>query len=84
MTFESAAAQVKNLKTSPSNDELLQAYALFKQATVGDNTTSKPNMLDQKGRAKWTSWTEKKGTDKHTAETEYIALVGTLVAKYGV
>jgi len=32
-----------------SNDDKLALYGLFKQATVGDNTTSKPGFLDQKG-----------------------------------
>jgi acyl-CoA-binding protein len=30
---------VKKLKASPSNDDLLVLYSLFKQATVGDNNT---------------------------------------------
>ena len=45
MSFDQAAADVKNLKASPSNDELLQLYALFKQGSVGDCNTSRPGML---------------------------------------
>lgn len=37
--FKTKADQVKNLKSSPSNDDLLILYAFFKQATVGDNET---------------------------------------------
>jgi len=37
--FSAAAAKAKNLKASPSNDELLELYALFKQAEVGDVNT---------------------------------------------
>lgn len=59
--FEEAADKVKNLKTSPSNEELLELYALYKQGTVGDNTTPKPGMLDMKGKAKWGAWNDKKG-----------------------
>uniref|UniRef100_A0A1I8A305 ACB domain-containing protein n=1 Tax=Steinernema glaseri TaxID=37863 RepID=A0A1I8A305_9BILA len=84
MSFEAAAAQVKNLKTSPSNDELLQLYALFKQGTVGDNNTPKPGMLDLKGKAKWSAWDGKKGTSQDQAKEEYIALVKSLVEKYGL
>ena len=47
-TFEEAAERVKQLKTSPNNDELLALYGLYKQATVGDNKTQKPGILDQK------------------------------------
>lgn len=39
--FDHAAEQVKKLKTSPSNDDLLVLYSYFKQATVGDNNTGK-------------------------------------------
>ncbi|XP_026688072.1 putative acyl-CoA-binding protein [Diaphorina citri] len=37
--FNQAAEDVKNLKDTPANDELLEIYGLYKQATVGDNTT---------------------------------------------
>jgi len=42
-TFETAAAAIKASGTTGikmTNDELLKIYGLFKQATVGDNTTS--------------------------------------------
>lgn len=39
--FETAAEEVKQLSKSPSNDKLLELYGLYKQATVGDNTTCK-------------------------------------------
>lgn len=39
--FETAAKEVQELKTKPSNDELLKLYALYKQATVGDVNTGK-------------------------------------------
>ena len=34
LTFDEAAAKVKTLKASPSNDELLKLYALFKQVLL--------------------------------------------------
>lgn len=36
--FDKAAEDVKTLSKRPSDDELLELYALFKQATVGDVT----------------------------------------------
>lgn len=42
--FEKAAADVNNLKSRPSDDELLEIYALYKQATVGDCNTSMLSM----------------------------------------
>ncbi|KAF8366660.1 acbp-1 [Pristionchus pacificus] len=82
MAFEAAAEKVKNLVSSPSNDELLELYALYKQGTVGDNTTSKPGMFDMKGKAKWSAWDGKKGVSQEEAKTQYISLVDKLVEKY--
>jgi len=83
MSFDQAAADVKNLKASPSNDELLQLYALFKQGSVGDCNTSRPGMLDLKGKAKWDAWNGLKGKSSEDAKNEYVALVDQLKAKYG-
>ncbi|CAO3666812.1 unnamed protein product [Rhizopus stolonifer] len=77
--FETAAKEVKELSKTPSNDELLELYGLFKQATVGDNTTSKPT-FDIKGRYKWDSWNNLKGTSQEDAEKKYIELVEKLKA----
>lgn len=41
--FDKAAEDVKNLNGTPSNDDLLELYAFFKQANFGDNTTGKFN-----------------------------------------
>ncbi|XP_061411917.1 acyl-CoA-binding protein homolog 1-like [Lethenteron reissneri] len=81
--FDQAAADVKNLKTKPSDNEMLEVYALFKQVTVGDNTTDAPGMLDFKGKAKWNAWNAKKGKSKDDAIAAYIALVEELKVKYG-
>ncbi|KAL7029029.1 hypothetical protein ACKWTF_006069 [Chironomus riparius] len=59
--FDTAAEKVKNLKSKPSDQDLLELYGLFKQATVGDNNTEKPGMLDFKGKAKWEAWNGRKG-----------------------
>jgi acyl-CoA-binding protein len=44
-----------------TNEEKLALYALYKQATVGDNETAKPGMFDLTGKAKWSAWADKKG-----------------------
>jgi diazepam-binding inhibitor (GABA receptor modulating acyl-CoA-binding protein) len=67
-----------------TDDELLQIYSLFKQGTVGDNNTEKPGMLDFKGKAKWEAWNKLKEKSKEQAQTEYIELARTLLAKYNV
>ena len=75
---------MKNLAKKPSDDELLELYSLYKQATMGDNNTDKPGFLDFKGKAKWEAWNKKKGTSKADAETAYVALAETLKGKYGM
>ncbi|KAJ8353929.1 hypothetical protein SKAU_G00214960 [Synaphobranchus kaupii] len=50
--FDQIAGDVKKVKTRPEDQELLDLYGLYKQATVGDINTDKPGMLDVKGKAK--------------------------------
>ncbi|HRG99091.1 MAG TPA: acyl-CoA-binding protein [Polyangiaceae bacterium] len=78
-SFQDAQARVKTLTKAPSNDELLELYALYKQASAGDVTGSRPGMMDFKGRAKFDAWATKKGTSKDSAMTAYVALVDRLV-----
>lgn len=78
-SFEEAQKRVKTLTESPGNDELLELYALFKQATVGDVSGSRPGMLEFKGRAKFDAWTKCKGTSKDAAMTAYVGLVDRLM-----
>ncbi|XP_075037319.1 acyl-CoA-binding protein isoform X2 [Mixophyes fleayi] len=81
--FDKAAAEVKQLKTSPSDQEMLDLYALYKQATVGDVNTDRPGFMDFKGKAKWDAWSGKKGTSQEDARAQYIKLVTSLQEKYG-
>ncbi len=79
--FESAQARVKALPFTPNPAELLELYALFKQATVGDVSGSKPGVFDLKGRAKFDAWEKKKGLSSEAAQAAYIKLVGELEAR---
>jgi diazepam-binding inhibitor (GABA receptor modulator, acyl-CoA-binding protein) len=81
--FEAAQVRVKQLSKTPSNDELLELYALYKQATAGDATGKRPGMLDLKGRAKYDAWAARRGTDRDGAMSRYVALVETLTARDG-
>lgn len=76
--FQSAAARSKELTKRPSNEELLELYSFYKQATEGDVTGDRPGGFDFKAIAKYDSWTEKKGIAKEAAMKEYIALVDKL------
>nr|AAX85200.1 diazepam-binding inhibitor [Aedes aegypti] len=79
--FNEAAEKVKTFTKRPSDQELLELYALFKQASVGDNTTEKPGMFDLKGKAKWQAWSDKKGISQDAAKEAYVKFVEELSAK---
>ena len=76
--FEAAVADSKNLTERPDNATLLKLYALYKQATAGDNTEKKPGFGDMVGRAKWDAWNGLKGTASEDAMQQYIDLVESL------
>ena len=76
--FDAAVAGSRNLAERPDNATLLKLYALYKQATVGDNTEKKPGFSDMIGRAKWDAWAAMKGKPGETAMQEYIDLIGSL------
>lgn len=76
--FETSVANSKNLSERPDNITLLKIYALYKQATAGDNTEKKPSFSDMVGRAKWDAWTKLKGTQADAAKQQYIDLITEL------
>ncbi|MFN3425887.1 acyl-CoA-binding protein [Tepidimonas fonticaldi] len=76
--FESALERVKTLTQRPDNATLLQLYALYKQATEGDNTTAKPSLTDLVARAKWDAWNKIKGLSRDEAMQRYADLVDSL------
>lgn len=80
--FENAVARSKTLTRRPGNDELLQLYALYKQATEGDVTGERPGGFDFKAIAKFDAWAELKGKTKDEARKEYIGLVEKLHQQY--
>lgn len=76
--FNAAVVRSKELTQRPSNTDLLNLYALFKQATEGDVTGDRPGGFDFKAIAKFDAWTERKGISKEKAMEDYVTLVNTL------
>jgi acyl-CoA-binding protein len=76
--FDAAVANSKSLTERPDNATLLRIYALYKQATAGDNAEKKPGFTDMVGRAKWDAWNGFKGTDSKEAMQQYIDLIESL------
>ncbi|MEZ4240244.1 MAG: acyl-CoA-binding protein [Myxococcota bacterium] len=78
--FTEAQDRIKTLSTRPSNEQLLELYALFKQGSVGDVQGSRPGMFDLKGRAKFDAWAGKKGMSQDAAKQAYVDLVARMTA----
>jgi diazepam-binding inhibitor (GABA receptor modulator, acyl-CoA-binding protein) len=76
--FQNAVNRSKELTKRPSNEELLDLYALFKQASEGDVTGDRPGGFDFKAIAKYDAWASKKGIAKEQAMQDYINLVNNL------
>lgn len=76
--FEAAVADSKKLPERPSNDVLLQLYALYKQATDGDVEGKRPGFTDMVGRAKYDAWAAVKGITSDDSMTRYVELVASL------
>ncbi len=61
-----------------SNNNLLDLYSLYKQATEGDIKGNRPGMFDLKGAAKYDAWNLRQGMLKEEAMESYIELVNRL------
>ncbi len=79
--FDAASRDVKNLSRQPDNDTLLELYALYKQATVGDTGGKRPGFTDPVGRAKYDAWSKKRGMTAEAAMEAYIGLANGLLNK---
>lgn len=81
--FEQAVAESKTLPEKPSNEILLQLYALYKQGSIGDVDTDPPsNPFDFVAKAKHEAWAGLKGKAKEVAMQEYIDLVKKLKGSF--
>jgi len=78
--FEQASEEVTKLSAAPDNMAKLRLYALYKQATNGDNDGKRPGMMDMVGRAKYDAWKALEGTSQDEAKQQYIAFVDELKA----
>jgi diazepam-binding inhibitor (GABA receptor modulator, acyl-CoA-binding protein) len=80
--FESAVDRSRQLTKRPTNEELLQLYSLYKQATEGNVAGERPGGFDFKAIAKYDAWSELKGKSKDQAMEEYVSLVEKLYQQY--
>ncbi|KAK2746654.1 hypothetical protein FQN57_002998 [Myotisia sp. PD_48] len=85
--FKAAVAASRHLVAKPTNDELLNLYALYKQGTQDPpfDPANAPGMFDFKGKAKFAAWKEvaEENLSAEEAQEKYIELVEQLKTKYG-
>jgi len=74
----------KRSSDSPTDEEKLQFYGLYKQATCGDCDTSQPWTVQFVERAKWDSWNANKGMKRNDAMLKYCDLYLKASKKYGI
>ena len=72
--FEKAVEMMDRKIIKPTEAETLKLYGLMKQATLGDNDTSRPWSFQVQACAKWDAWEKEKGKGELQAKSEYIGL----------
>jgi len=82
-TFDMVVGNLKSLPTegfiAPSNEQKLQVYSLFKQATEGDCKGSAPSIFSPIARAKWYAWDKLRGMSRSEAMQKYIHFLANIV-----
>ena len=82
--FIKASNAIKKINRNASDEELLELYSWYKQATIGNVNIKEPSFIYFTESKKWNAWKSKEGNDTYNAEVEYITLVNKLIKKYGL
>ena len=80
-SFNNTVKIVSQMKQHTTNEEKLDLYKYYKQATIGDINIPQPGFLDFTGKAKWNAWNSVKGTTSENAMKMYIKIVNLLLSK---
>ena len=80
-SFNTAVKIVSQMKQHPTNEEKLNLYKYYKQATIGDINIPQPGFLDFTGKAKWSAWNSVKGITSENAMQMYIKTVNLILSK---
>jgi len=73
--FDQAKQTLNILKSEPGNDVKLRIYALFKQATKGENTESPPSAINFVAKVKYNAWKALSGMTQDEAKQKYVDIV---------
>ncbi|KAJ1364283.1 Acyl-CoA-binding protein 3, variant 2 [Parelaphostrongylus tenuis] len=77
--FDAAVTIIQKLPkegpVSTSNEQKLQFYSLYKQATIGDVNTERPGIFSIIERRKWDAWKAVEGLNRDEAKRRYIKVL---------
>jgi len=82
--FQRAADKASLLVNYASDDELLEIYSFYKQATEGDNNRVEPWRIQVREHAKWQAWKDLEGTNPDRAAEIYVDLISSLSLQYDI
>lgn len=73
--FTKAANYAREICGKFDNNELLELYGYYKQATEGPCQIPKPKWFDITAKQKWESWRRLKDMDRETAMIKYVKII---------
>ena len=74
-----------SLNRTQIQDEQRKLYGFYKQATIGDVNTERPDSLEFTWRtSRWVAWKAQEYRSKEVAKAKYVALVEEIVHKHGL
>jgi acyl-CoA-binding protein len=78
--FQLATQRVQTLPSQPREIQL-ELNGLYRQATLGDVSGSRPPVFEVEGRARFDAWSRRRGLSRTDAMRTYVDLVGKLVER---
>ncbi|CAJ0957555.1 unnamed protein product, partial [Mesorhabditis belari] len=84
MSFEIAAEEMRRLYKTPTNDEKLRLYGLYKQAIHGDIPSVEEYVKPGSGfeREKYEAWERMRGRSSVSCKEEYVGVAEEMIKKY--
>lgn len=81
--FQTSVANLEKVTVDVDNEQKLQLYALYKQASIGECNQEKPSMYNVVQKAKWQAWKSLGDISMDEAKRQYIAVVSDLLKASG-
>jgi len=70
------------LKVRPTDQELLELYGYYKQATIGDCNIPEPSMFNYTSNSKWHAWNKQRGLSRDLSIKRWKQAALEILSKY--